>query len=249
MSRFNDGKESPAGNNGIFSPSAGEKSSAGGGEANALGVLPMAEALREICRRIPDFVREHPSYLSFVDSLITAAQGGMDETLGSRSSNSSSNTADGFVGSSGGNPSVSGGAGAATVGGGSVFTNLPPTTSAAGGIGRALEGNARQRHQWKQWQQQHNSMSEAVGATATKTKLPPAENSTENIDADPSNRVIDGRMNNITPPPISGDLSSLGEYAAMSERALGAVVTAVAKESGGKEAAAVVLLQGHKFDG
>lgn len=253
----NDSGESSAANGdgesegeGAVARSAG--SSSGGAVGAGTKLMSAADAYSEVCRRVADFASDNPAYPAFVDLLLSeACRGEGDEGQGFLAG-------DALVLSAG--PAAEGAvmaAAAASSSGGAAASGA--ALAATSRIGDVLVGNQRQRYQWREWQNVQQRDGSATGsgggpsvgiASTAALSVSTAEISTtgasvgggsgggENGLQTPSPSLSEeGSRDRSSPTP----LQVANELAVMGERALGAALTAVAKESGGKAAAAMLL--------
>lgn len=223
---------------GAVARSAG--SSAGGAVGAGANLMSAADACSEVCRRVADFASDNPAYPAFVDLLLSeACRSEGDEDPGSLAGDklilSSDPAAEGAVATAA--ASSSGGAAAPGAGAGGAALAAPSR------IYGVLEGNQRQRYQWREWQnvrQRDGDPTSSGGGSSsavTSAATPPfltAESDAAGV------AILSGGGGEVgrsspTPSPVANELAVMGE------RALGAALTAVAKESGGKAAAAMLL--------
>lgn len=235
---------------GAVARSAG--SSAGGAVGAGANLMSAADACSEVCRRVADFASDNPTYPAFVDLLLSeACRREGDEGQGFLAG-------DELVLSAG--PAAEGGvlSAAASSSGGAAASGA--ALAATSRIGDVLVGNQRQRYQWREWQnvQQRDgsatgsgggasnaiastsapSVSTAKSSTAGASVLGGGSGGGENGSQMPSPSLSEeGSRDRSSPTP----LQVANELAVMGERALGAALTAVAKESGGMAAAAMLL--------
>ena len=140
-------------------------------EGHGADTLTAGKALTEVCRRVADFARDHPSYPSFLYSLLaeTTSGVGADGADGMNASRSSSSLSPDEEWSNSVNGACSDGerrltgfrgvAGASTspLGRGDVGIGGQKEdrarASPTGRIDAGLVGDRRQRHHWQQWRQ------------------------------------------------------------------------------------------------
>lgn len=254
---------------------------AGGASSNDVGgvragVMPVATAYSEMCRRVADFAVDYPAYPTFVDSLLDMTCSGTDgdrmdsrEREGVVDAFASCSTEEGLISSAG--PVRTAGADLGDRAGAAAGAS---TTTTATRIDTALNGNQRQRYQWRQWQQGlkregatvASDISASSVATTTSTATvasngrAPADTAAAATAADTSTRYgsgengdtemvsassVDGRK---LSAPSSPSPALVNELAVIGEKALGAAMTAAAKESGGEAAATMLLLSRARRD-
>ena len=231
--------------------------SAGSNSDGAVDAGPMlmsaADAYSEVCRRVADFASDNPAYPAFVDLLlleVCRGEGGKDSDslAGDESILSADPAAEGAAMA----------AAAASPSGGAAASGA--ALAATSRIDGVLVGNQRQRYQWREWQNVRQrdgsptgSGGEPSGVIAS--TMAPSVSTTESGDAGASvlgDGSDEGEDDLQTSSPSVSEEGSRGrsspipspmanELTVMGERALGAALTAVTKESGGKAAAAMLL--------
>lgn len=228
----------------------GSGATGGSGSDSCAGarVMPAAEACSEICRRGSDFAGDHPCYLSFVDSLLAAKCGGvkggdLSPSMATGSGGTGNRSGEWGKGSYG---RAAAAAAAALIAGGGGFGAAGATSNIARLEG-SLAGNERQRYQWRQWQQWQEG-----GTTTAASYTSEWETGSDRVaSASSAPAISDGAHHGTRTASgagitdaAAGEGRSAGsdlEKLVMSEKALGAAMAAVAKDSGGREAAALLL--------
>ena len=232
-------------------------SSSGGAVGAGDKLMSAADAYSEVCRRVADFACDNPAYPAFVDLLLSeACRDEGDEDLGSLVGDKLTLSADLAAEGAVVVAATSSSGGAAAPGAGVAGAALAATSRIDG----VLAGNQRQRYHWREWQnvrQHHGSATGSGGgpngvvASTMASYVLTAESGTvgafilgrgsgegEN-DLQTLSPSVSGEgsryRSSPTPSPVANELAVMGE------RALGAALTAVAKESGGKAAAAMLL--------
>lgn len=233
---------------------------------NGLGGIPTADALNEVCRHAADFARDHPSYPSFVYSLLAEAVGTSDnaDSAYSESFPRRSEWSDAPTDGSGAGRGKRRFASSGDVNSGIVAgkESRDPGVVPVGRIDAGLIGNERQRHQWRQWHQSRRRH-EVHTPDVLEDILPNATPVTARVNGCSSGDDGDGTAEaHLLPTNLiagaavgkHGEADAAAELLAsaenelvVAERALGAAMSAIARETGGKEAAALLVLNGRCF--
>lgn len=226
-------------------------STAGGAVDAGAKSVSAADAYSEVCRRVADFASDNPAYPAYVDLLLSVV------CRGEGDKDSDSLAGDKFILSA--DPAAEGAVmAAASLSGGAVASGA--ALAAVSKIDGVLVDNQRHRYQWREWQNARQRDGSATGSgggpsgVIVSTMVPSvstAESGTAGASV-PGGGSGEREDDLQTPSPSLSEEGWRGrswptpspvanELAVMRERALGAALTAVTKESGGKAAAAMLL--------